>query len=395
MERCGFKMNFIKKCPFFLLLVSTGIIFTFIGIMGRMSVYANQEYHPLTTPILAVMFTGINDGIYPWQVFTGESAQTMAQNHGSEDAVENELESGQEKAPENDQMTDAPDALQEGMDASDDMPAEKETDVSNIEAESSGGDEAQLEGEDVPFEKIEPARASTQEEIQNHISADLYGDAGVLRAAEYEFSTVDESYFDDALFIGDSRTVGLRDYTDLAEHADFYCETSLTIYKVLEENFGGQGTIEEALENNEYGKIFLMVGINELGRGTTEEYMAEYTKVVERLQELEPKAKIFVQGVMRVSGEKNSSDAIFNNSNINARNNAIATLADNKQIFYIDVNEAVCDEEGNLIKDYTFDQIHLLGAYYDLWKQFLLVHGVADDVPHNVTDDTSSSVGEN
>lgn len=79
---------------------------------------------------------------------------------------------------------------------------------------------------------------------------------------------------------------------------------------------------------------------------------------------------------MRVSGEKNSSDAIFNNNNINARNNAVATLADNEQIFYVDVNEVVCDEEGNLKADYTFDQIHLLGVYNDLWKQFLMAHGV-------------------
>ena len=372
-------MNFIKKCPFFLLLIGTGLIFTIIGIAGRMSIYAEQEYHPLTTPVLAVMFTGINDGIYPWQVFAGESAQTMAQGNGAEETPKSELEWEQETVPEEDGTADALDAPQPETDVSANALAKEETDTSEEETEESEENEGQPEGEDAPFEKIEPARASTQEEIQNHISADLYGDAGVLRAAEYEFSAVDESYFDDALFIGDSRTVGLRDYTDLSEHADFYCETSLTIYKVLEEDFGGQGTVEEALENNAYGKIFLMVGINELGRGTTEEYMAEYTKVVERLHELEPEAKIFVQGVMRVSGEKNSSDAIFNNSNINARNNAIATLADNKQIFYIDVNEAVCDEEGNLIKDYTFDQIHLLGAYYDLWKQFLLVHGVTDD----------------
>ena len=54
---------------------------------------------------------------------------------------------------------------------------------------------------------------------------------------------------------------------------------------------------------------------------------------------------------------------------------SIATLADNQQIFYIDINEVVCDEEGNLNADYTFDQIHLLGKYNDLWKQFLLTHG--------------------
>ena len=54
----------------------------------------------------------------------------------------------------------------------------------------------------------------------------------------------------------------------------------------------------------------------------------------------------------------------------------MATLADNEQIFYVDVNEVVCDEEGNLKADYTFDQIHLLGVYNDLWKQFLMAHGV-------------------
>ena len=198
----------------------------------------------------------------------------------------------------------------------------------------------------------------------------------LFRSASYGFSQVDETYFDDALFIGDSRTVGLRDYTDLSEHADFYCETSLTIYKVMEENFKGLGTVEQALAAKDYGKIYLMVGINELGRGTTENYMEEYTEVVDTLRRLEPDAKIIIQGVMRVSGEKNSSDAIFNNSNINARNNAVATLADNEQIFYVDVNEVVCDEEGNLKADYTFDQIHLLGVYNDLWKQFLMAHGV-------------------
>ncbi|MBD5545953.1 MAG: acylhydrolase [Lachnospiraceae bacterium] len=338
-----------------------------------MNVYASQEYDPLTAPILSVMFTGINDDIYPWHVFMGGDAQTMALGNGPKSEIETGILEAEKEEPQ-------------------EIASAKEEDVSSDTLEKEPPERAAMasqtpevtealeeENKAEPFERQEPLRESTKEEIQNHVSADVYGDAGVLRAAEYEFSTVDESYFDDALFIGDSRTVGLRNYTDLSEHADFYCETSLTIYKVLEENFDNQGTVEEALENHDYGKIYLMVGINELGRGTTEDFMAEYTRVVDRLHELEPEAKIFVQGVMRVSGEKSSSDAIFNNSNINARNNAIATLADNDQFFYIDVNEAVCDEEGNLISEYTFDQIHLLGAYYDLWKQFLLVHGVEDN----------------
>ena len=46
---------------------------------------------------------------------------------------------------------------------------------------------------------LSPLRGSTEEEYLSHISADIYGDAGVQKAAEYPFVAVDESYFDDAL----------------------------------------------------------------------------------------------------------------------------------------------------------------------------------------------------
>lgn len=349
-------MKFIKKCPVAILLISIGVLLTIAGAAGRRTIYADQEYDPLKKPVLSVVFTAINDAIYPWQMFTHANTPVMAQGdvQGTEELSEESSgeadHSGEEGIPA---ITPSP--------SPEPTPSPQPTPLP-----------------DEPLERLEPLRESTHEEYLNHISADIYGDAGVKRAAEYEFTGVDESYFDDALFIGDSRTVGLRDYTDLSEHADFYCETSLTIYKVMEENFDGQGTVEEALANKDYKKIYLMVGINELGRGTTEDFMEKYTEVVDTIHVLEPDAKIFIQGIMRVSGKKSNSDAIFNNSNINARNNAIATLADNKQIFYIDVNEVVCDEEGNLHEDYTFDQIHLLGAYDEIWKQFLLEHGVVE-----------------
>lgn len=388
-------MKFIRKCPLFIILLSTGLLFTIIAAGGMRTVYAQQEYLPLKAPLLSVMFAAINDDIYPWQVLDQESlpvSEPAAEPDVQEAAGDPEMQ-----APEQDpvQPEDVPPARVPSPEQSPSGEQPPSTDAGEEEgtmAESDDQDEEQQEkqpdagmkGEElpeterteIPEGRLKPLRESTREEYLNHISADIYGDAGVLRAAEYEFASVDESYFDDALFIGDSRTVGLRDYTDLSEHADFYCETSLTIYKVLEEDFKGLGTISEALAARDYGKIYIMVGINELGRGTTENYMEKYTEVIDTLHELEPEAKIFIQGVMRVSGKKNSEDAIFNNSNIIARNNAVATLADNENIFYIDVNEVVCDEEGNLNADYTFDQIHLLGVYNDLWKQFLLGHGV-------------------
>ncbi|MDE6973544.1 MAG: hypothetical protein K2P07_02165 [Lachnospiraceae bacterium] len=379
-------MKWIRKCPLFIILVSTGILFTIIGISGRQSVYAGQEYDPLKAPVLSVMFAAVNDGIYPWHILERETVLASGNLSGEETGQEIEGE-GEIPPSDGEEPPLQPPVAKEEETDQEEIGEEEETEsLSREEPPESGDvsgndmkesmDPAPENPEQIPEGRLEPLRESTHEEYLNHISADIYGDAGVIRAAAYDFSQVDESYFDDALFIGDSRTVGLRDYTSLPEHADFYCETSLTVYKVLEEDFKGLGTIREALEAKDYGKIYLMVGINELGRGTTEDYMEKYTEVVDTLRAWEPDAKLIIQGVMHVSGEKNSKDPIFNNSNINARNNAVATLADNKDIFYIDVNEVVCDEEGNLNEEYTFDQIHLLGVYNDLWKEFLLSHGV-------------------
>lgn len=407
-------MKNLKKCPLLLLILFTGVLFTIVAAVGKQNIYADQEYDPLKEPLLSVLFTGVQDDIYPWQMLSGAepvSAQKTSKENGAAQGNSDQQEQlvpGQDGAasPVAGTEKNTTEAEQSGQDTTEagQSAAQPGQDVTGTDqnAVQSGGDvtgtgqSAAQSGQNAtgagqkgtgndnaaktpavkPLERLQPLRESTYEEYINHISADIYGDAGAVRAAEYPFETVTEDYFDDALFIGDSRTVGLRDYTDLAEHADFYCETSLTIYKVLEESFKGKGTILEALSKKNYGKIYLMVGINELGRGTTEDFMAKYTEVVDTLHELCPDAKIMIQGIMHVSEKKSSSDAIFNNSNINARNNAIATLADNVHFFYIDMNEAVCDENGNLNAEYTHDQIHLLGMYNDLWKQFLLEHGV-------------------
>lgn len=209
----------------------------------------------------------------------------------------------------------------------------------------------------------------------------------VLKAEEVEkeklpeFETVTESYFDDALFIGDSRTVGIKKYTDLG-NASFFSETGMSIYnifdkKLLEPTISDEKkSLEDVLTENTYGKIYLMVGINELGRGTADTYFAEYSKVIERIRQLQPEAIIFIEGNMNVTKEKSDNDPIFNNVNIGIRNAKIAALANQKDIFYIDINEAVTDDEGYLMDEYTFDDVHLKAKYYSIWKEFLLAHGI-------------------
>lgn len=350
-------MKRIKNCPLLIILISSGLLFTLLAVVGFRSLYAGQQYDFMREPLLAVVFRGVNEEIYPWQMITGENSDsTMPPGENPEEVILATPEATPTPTP----VATATPAPQVAL-----IP--EQTPVPTMSPSPT------------PYVRPTPVRESTYDEYSSHISADIYGDVGVLHAAEYEFVAVDESYFDDALFIGDSRTVGLRDYTDLSQYADFLCETSLTIHKVFKHEFKGKGTLETILQNKDYGKIYLMVGINELGTGTTEDFMAKYTEVVDKLRELEPQAKIIIQANMHVAAKRNESDAIFNNGNITARNHAIATLADNEQIFYVDVNEAVCDESGCLLEEYTYDQIHLLGKYNEVWKLFLMEHGVAKE----------------
>ncbi len=201
----------------------------------------------------------------------------------------------------------------------------------------------------------------------------------VTETLERTFTRVEKDYFDDAVFIGDSRTVGLYEYGGL-DGAVFYATTGLNIYdlwteKICEVN-GEMVTLEEALSTQTFGKIYFQIGINEMGRGTIDGFMEAYARTVAKFQELQPDAIVFVQGIMRVTKEKSENDEIFNNVGINARNERIAELADNRSIFYIDMNEVVCDEEGNLDESLTFDDIHLFGSKYGIWVEFLQEHGI-------------------
>lgn len=238
----------------------------------------------------------------------------------------------------------------------------------------------------------EEARLDSEKQLEEGTDGKKSGEVSknvtdVLKAEEAEkeklpeFETVTESYFDDALFIGDSRTVGIKKYTDLG-NASFYSETGMSIYnifdkKLLEPTISDEKkSLEDVLTENTYGKIYLMVGINELGRGTADTYFAEYSKVIERIRQLQPEAIIFIEGNMNVTKEKSDNDPIFNNVNIGIRNAKIAALANQKDIFYIDINEAVTDDEGYLMDEYTFDDVHLKAKYYSIWKEFLLAHGI-------------------
>lgn len=285
-----------------------------IGYMGRDDIYRKYTHDWKTTPYFVLVFQGIHDGIYPWNMGSDIFAGTPW-----EDFLGN------------------------------DMPEEY-----GIQAEVQIADDSELQ---IATETEQPQTVERK-----------------------EFINVEEDYFDDAVFIGDSRTVGLHDYGGL-DKATFYATVGLNVYDMWTEKFcevdGEMLTLEEALSERQFKKVYFQIGINEMGRGTVDSFMQAYEASVKKIEELQPDAIIYVQGIMRVTKEKSDSDKIFNNLGIQVRNDRIALLADNVKIFYIDMNEAVCDNQGNLRDDLTFDNLHLYASKYNIWVDFLKTKGIA------------------
>lgn len=227
--------------------------------------------------------------------------------------------------------------------------------------------------------KPEQIQVNVQGEVQNNIEQET----PVQMDQPREFVAVDESYFDDAVFIGDSRTVGLHDYGGL-EKATFYATVGMNVYDLWTNEFceveGAKVTLEEALSTHQYKKVYFQIGINEMGTGTVDSFMQAYQASVKKIAELQPEAIIYVQGIMRVTKDKSDTDEIFNNLGIQIRNERIALLADNVRIFYIDMNEVVCDPQGNLRDDLTFDDLHLYASKYGIWVDFLKTKGIEEEI---------------
>lgn len=211
----------------------------------------------------------------------------------------------------------------------------------------------------------------------------LSGNEEATNEKEVVYTTVDESYFDDAVFIGDSRTVGLYDYAGL-ENTDFFASSGLTIYKLFEEPDGKfkdgnwKENIETSLQKKQYKKIYLMIGINEMGTGDVDYFMEHYEAAVARIRQLQPDAIIYLQGIMHVTTERSAEGDYIHNEGIMERNERIAQLADNETVFYLDVNSVVCDESGGLNPQYTFDGVHLYAQYVHIWTEYLMEHAVKE-----------------
>lgn len=195
-----------------------------------------------------------------------------------------------------------------------------------------------------------------------------------------EREAVSDDYFDDAVFIGNSQMEGVLIYSSM-KNATVLAGKGImvdTIFtkEVIKTKDSNRITIMSALELKKFGKIYIMLGANELGWVSDIEFIKQYGKVIDKLKELQPEAKIYVNTIIPVSKAKSNSDKIYNNVNIERFNKLIIEMTKEKQVYYVDSKEALADEEGNLPASSTTDGVHFNSTYYEKWFNYLKTHTV-------------------
>ncbi len=419
----------IRRLLLWWILLGTVTAATCVAFIGKDTIYASQaaKWDWQKEPFFSIVLKGIKEEIYPWEIVTGrkqdeqdatlQALLAKAQQEaggsaadGATDAASGSAgaESGQAagstgtagngsggNASAGDNSGNAGDGTGNGENASAGTGGTQTDGQTGEQAASQRQkeeNETYIHADTMPANVNNPVvqAVSYNNENRKYMSADdtVYNQDTVGLFAQngdyYTFRDVDDFYFSDAIFIGDSRTDGLYDYGGLKGKATFLAKESISVYTMYDRKLdfhtpGEQDqslTVLEALMTKQYRKVYLSVGVNELGIPDTAEFYQRYREAVAVIRQLQPDAIIYIEGIMHVTESKARSDDAFNNVNIVQRNTAIATLANGHDIFYIDMNSAVCDENGNLRTELTADGVHLKGSAYSLWHDFLLHNAV-------------------
>ena len=130
------------------------------------------------------------------------------------------------------------------------------------------------------------------------------------------------------------------------------------------------------MKNNTYKKVYITIGMNDLGYGNEKNHGQWMKQLVDMIQRNQKDVIIYLIGNMHMSKGRNNPKTEFNNVNVNARNVETAKLADGVNIFYLDINPLYTDKDGFLKEGISQDGCHVYGYCYEDWKKFLKTHAV-------------------
>ena len=196
------------------------------------------------------------------------------------------------------------------------------------------------------------------------------------------------SFFDKAVFIGDSISVTLEYYCNASGalgKAQFLCAgsmspTNMLTGKILPEYPKGSGNkppIEDSVAACGAEVVYIMLGMDNIGYGI-ERATGDYMQILNKIAEKNPDVQIVVQSVTPMTENSKSYTDKLNNDTINAFNQRMLELCQENRWYFVNVAERFKDANGFLMEDYCSDKTTMgMHFTYDgakVWVDYLLNH---------------------
>ena len=138
---------------------------------------------------------------------------------------------------------------------------------------------------------------------------------------------------------------------------------------------GGTGTLADGLGQKDFSKVYIMLGVNEIGisKNRLKENMAAVIRIV---RDNQPEGiPIYVLNLTPTTQVK-SDGSDFNQANIKRLNEALAQLCHEQKCYLVDLWSCFADENGSLPADKSTDGVHLKAPQYRVMADYILSHTV-------------------
>ena len=193
---------------------------------------------------------------------------------------------------------------------------------------------------------------------------------------------VEDDYFNDVVFVGDSVTAGIKLY-QTAKNALVLSKTGLNVTTISNpiEIDGNDANILDVIQKSGRKKIYVMLGSNGIG-WLDDNYMIRlYCNWLNQLRQKVPGALIFVQSVLPITKElsdiNSEKENLLTNEKILSYNLALQNMCTQNKFYFLDVASEFRDEWNALPDEASpVDGIHINAKYYNLWLSYIKSHTI-------------------
>ncbi|MGN0347141.1 MAG: SGNH/GDSL hydrolase family protein [Lachnospiraceae bacterium] len=186
-------------------------------------------------------------------------------------------------------------------------------------------------------------------------------------------------YLNNCIFLGDSRSVAMVMYGFMPQEqvlAQVGLTHGVAMSTVYQFDNGREYTFENYLLSHQAPVIYICYGVNGMSANLTDDYKNAYRRLVEEVKRLCPDSAIVIQSIWPVE-----DDGIYQmtaqNAWINKCNDFLLELALDEQVYYLDVNSILLDEDGTMKNEFNSgDGLHYAAYAYPFILEYIVSHPV-------------------